>query len=81
MKIVTSLIAAAAAVVAISVSTTAPVRAEAEYPWCAFLSISGGSQSCTYATLDQCRAFLAGAGFCERNPRASSFAEMPKRTR
>jgi hypothetical protein len=39
---------------------------------------NGGSQSCTYNMIDQCRAYLAGGGFCQPNPRASAMAEMPK---
>jgi hypothetical protein len=56
------------------------VRAGVEYPWCGFVSTQGGSQSCTFATIDQCRAYVAGAGFCQANPRASALAEMPTRS-
>jgi Protein of unknown function (DUF3551) len=72
------LIIAATAAVAATVITTAPVRADVEYAWCGFLSISGGSQSCTFTTIDQCRAYVSGWGFCQPNPRAS-LAEMRKR--
>ena len=46
-------------------------RAEIDYPWCAMTSTGqSGKPSCMYATLEQCRAFLAGqAGSCVRNAR------------
>lgn len=76
---ITSLLIAFATSVAATAATTAPVRAETEYAWCGFLSTQGGSQSCTFATVEQCRAYVAGAGFCQANPRATAFAEMPRR--
>ena len=81
MKTFSFLLVAAATVFAATLTTTGPVRAEVEYAWCGFLSIQGGAQSCTFATIDQCRAYVAGSGFCDRNPRASALAEMPKRIR
>jgi hypothetical protein len=72
-------IATAATVTAATV-TSVPARAEAEYAWCAFGASQGGSQSCTFATLAQCKAYVDGpGGYCQSNPRASAFAEMPKR--
>lgn len=60
-------------------ATTAPARA-AEFAWCAIESVQGGGQSCTFTTVEQCRFYVAGGGgFCTANPRASAFAEMPKR--
>jgi hypothetical protein len=46
-------------------------RAEIDYPWCAMTSTGqSGKPSCVYATLEQCRAFLAGqSGSCVRNAR------------
>ena len=57
---------------ALAGTVTLPVttsRAQAqEYPYCA--SGTWGAGGCTYATLDQCRAFISGAGGnCVRNPR------------
>jgi Protein of unknown function (DUF3551) len=72
-----SLFIAVAAFAAATTGTTAPARAASEFAWCAFES-NGGSQSCTYNTIDQCRAYLAGRGFCQPNPRASAMAEMSK---
>ena len=75
------LVAAAAAFTAAAAMTTAPARADVEFAWCAFTSTSGGAQSCMFNTVDQCRAYVTGNGFCERNPRASAMAEMPRRVR
>jgi hypothetical protein len=53
---------------ALAIPTTA--RAEIEYPYCA--GGREGSGGCMYATLDQCRAFISGAGgSCYSNPRYS----------
>lgn len=81
MKTFSFLLVAAAAAFTATMMTTAPARADVEFAWCGFLSISGGAQSCTFNTIDQCRAYVAGSGFCERNPRASAMAQMPKRVR
>jgi hypothetical protein len=52
---------------------TAPLapeaRAEVEYPWCAISSDVMGSQTCSFARLDQCRAFVTSTGFCQPNAR------------
>ena len=74
-----SLFIAVAAFAAATTGATTPARAASEFAWCAFES--GGSQSCTYNTIDQCRTYLAGRGFCLPNPRASAMAEMPKRSK
>jgi hypothetical protein len=79
MKTFTSLFIAAAATLSVAAATTAPARADAEFAWCAFLNTQGGSQSCLFATIDQCRAYIAGAGFCQPNPRAQALAQMPRR--
>lgn len=76
---ITSLFIASAAFLAAIAATTAPTRAETEYAWCAFGATQGGSQSCSFSTVEQCRAYVAGAGYCEANPRASAFAAMPGR--
>jgi hypothetical protein len=71
-------IAAAASLTAATVTTT-PVRAEAEYAWCAHEASQ--NQSCSFTTLAQCKAYVDGpGGYCQSNPRASAFAEMPKRS-
>lgn len=80
MKSFVSLALAAAASLVAAAITAVPVRAEPEYAWCAHLSIQGGGQSCTFVTIEQCRAYVSGGGFCQANPRASAFAEMPRRT-
>ncbi len=47
--------------------TTTAAHAQ-EYPYCA--SGTWGSGGCSYATLEQCRAFIGGAGgTCVSNPR------------
>jgi hypothetical protein len=52
-----------------------------EYPYCA--SGVRGAGGCTYATLEQCRAFIAGTGgSCVSNPRYTvnerAFARTPR---
>jgi hypothetical protein len=61
--------AAALAAAAITLPLTAVRPANAvEYPYCA--TGTWGSGGCNYATLEQCRAFISGAGgFCVSNPR------------
>jgi hypothetical protein len=76
---ITSLFIASAAFLAVTTATSAPVRAETEYAWCAYGATQGGSQSCSFSTIEQCRAYVAGSGYCQSNPRASALAEMPKR--
>lgn len=76
---ITSLLIAVAASVAATAATTVPARA-IEYAWCAYGATQGGSQSCSFATVEQCRAYVSGGGgYCQTNSRASTFAEMPKR--
>jgi hypothetical protein len=46
-----------------------PASADVEYPWC-MMQGRHTPQSCTFTTVEQCRASLAGsAGYCDRNPR------------
>lgn len=72
---------AAAIAVAILVSFAAtPARAEIEYPFCGYGRYGDGG--CMYSTLDQCRAFIFGAGGrCERNPRYAQGAVDAAATR
>jgi len=55
-----------------TLASTAPARAEVQYPWCA---VYGGSMDgfdttvCSFDTIEQCRATVSGlGGFCARNP-------------
>jgi len=79
MKSFTSLSIAAAAVLTVAAATAVPARADVEFAWCAFLNTQGGSQSCLFTTIEQCRTYIAGAGFCEPNPRAQPLAQMRRR--
>jgi hypothetical protein len=77
-----SLFAATAAFAAVATVGSAPARAEVEYAWCAIGGGSGGGQSCLFTTVEQCRSYVFGSGgFCQQNPRATAFAEMPKRAK
>ena len=59
--------------------TTTSARAQ-EYPYCA--SGTWGSGGCSYATLEQCRAFINGAGgTCVSNPRYTPNATPAARKR
>jgi hypothetical protein len=61
-------------------ATTTQARAEIEYPYCGYGR--QGSGGCMYATLDQCRAFISGAGgACYNNPRYTANAAGATRTR
>ena len=58
-----------------------PASAEVEYPWC-LMPNRFTPQSCTFTTLEQCRATQAGnVGFCDRNPRSVAATQTPKRRR
>jgi len=49
-----------------------PARADIEYPWCGYITIfQGQQQSCSFNTLEQCRAFVSPSGYCDTNPRGS----------
>jgi hypothetical protein len=63
-----------------------PSAGQAEpYPWCAAYGggRAGGGRNCGFATLEQCRATIAGmGGFCEPNLFYTGPAERPaKRAR
>jgi hypothetical protein len=76
-----SISATAFVAIAATVLASSPSRAEIEYPWCAITSTGqAGGPSCYYATLDHCKAFLAGqAGFCQPNARATAQAQVTRR--
>ena len=77
-----SLFVAGAAFAGMTAVTAAPARADVEFAWCAIGGGSGGSQSCSFNTVEQCRIYVSGSGgFCQQNPRATAFAEMPKRNK
>jgi Protein of unknown function (DUF3551) len=49
--------------IAFSSVTTAPARAEIEYPWCAEYGMSGDlGKNCGFSTIEQCRATVSGIG-------------------
>jgi hypothetical protein len=62
---------------AAQVIDTTKARAEAEHPWCAISSMSMGIQTCSFATLDQCKAYVTTTGFCQPNARYA--VHQPKR--
>jgi Protein of unknown function (DUF3551) len=77
-----SLFVAGAACAGMMAVTGVPARAEVEFAWCAIGGGQGGSQSCSFTTVEQCRSYVTGSGgFCQQNPRATAFAEMPKRNK
>lgn len=62
-----------------AVATATSASAEIEYPWC-LMPNRFTPQSCTFSTLEQCKATEAGnSGFCARNPRYT--ATQPVRQR
>lgn len=49
-----------------------PAQAYDEYPWCGYINLGGASgqqQSCTFRTLQQCKAYVSPNGYCDTNPR------------
>ena len=76
-----SISAMAFVAIAATALASSPSRAEVEYPCCVITSTGqAGGPSCSYATLGQCNAFLAGqAGFCQPNPRATAQAQVTRR--
>jgi len=69
----------AAAGLATAIIGAAPSRADIEYPYCAIAGISTGPD-CSYATLDQCRAFVSGVGTaCTPNPRFRGYSPYSPR--
>ncbi len=56
-----------------------PASAEIEYPYCARGNDVGGG--CSYATIEQCRAFAFGTGaYCYDNPRYTPGANAAVRS-
>jgi Protein of unknown function (DUF3551) len=72
------ILAATTLVLASLASPLVNPAAAAEYPYCAEGTFSGGG--CDFATLEQCRAYLSGAGYCARNPRYTAGASVSSRT-
>lgn len=72
-------LAAAAIATAALLSASIPASsAGVEYPYC-MMPGRFTPQSCTFTTLDQCRASLVpGAGFCDRNPRYVATKPQPR---
>jgi maltoporin len=72
--------AAAIAVAMLASLAPAPARAEIEYPYCGYARLGAGG--CTFSTLAQCQAFIAGTGGrCERNARYAQGANAAASTR
>ena len=64
--------AAALSIGLLSVALPQPARADVEYPWCGYFPMfQGFQQSCSFNTLEQCRAFVSPSGYCDTNPRGS----------
>src|SRR5262245_54258389 len=69
-------VAIAAAALVFPVAT--PAQAETTYPWCGYDRYGWGG--CSFATLEQCRAFISGAnGRCQTNPRYANgaYTDLP----
>ena len=63
-----------------ALATNTSARADIEYPYCGYAREGAGG--CTFSTLDQCRAFVSGAGGgCVSNPRYKAGAGATPRTR
>jgi hypothetical protein len=45
------------------------IHADAQnYPWCAYLAVTGGATNCGFTTFEQCQDYIGGMrGFCMRN--------------
>lgn len=72
--------AAGLALAGFSLPTVTPARADVEYPYCGYGR--EGSGGCMYATLEQCRAFINGAGGdCYPNPRYPANSRSLRRPR
>ena len=75
-----NLILGTAALALAGLAATTSARAEIEYPYCGYGR--EGSGGCLYATIEQCRAFINGAGgACYNNPRYTANAAGMTRTR
>lgn len=62
----------------IAVLAAPPASAGIEYPWCVMQG-EYTPQSCSFMTVEQCRASLAGASYCDRNPRATVLPPVKRR--
>lgn len=61
------------------VAAEAPASAGIEYPYC-LMQGRVSPQSCTFTTLEQCKASLfANSGYCERNPRYVAALQVKRR--
>jgi Protein of unknown function (DUF3551) len=68
---------ALAALALCALGSASDARADVEYPYCLVPSLFTVG-TCTYATLEQCRAAASGnVGSCDRNPRY--VAQVPAR--
>jgi hypothetical protein len=75
-----NLLLGTAALAFAGLASATSARAEIEYPYCAYGR--EGSGGCMYATIEQCRAFINGAGgACYNNPRYTANAASMLRTR
>jgi len=64
-----NLVLGAATLALAAITSAHSAWADIEYPYCA-KTRGGGADGCTYATIEQCRAFVSGTGgFCYDNPR------------
>lgn len=68
------------AVAALTAATTAPAKAEVEYPWCAQYGRFGTqATNCGFSTYRQCLVTISGiGGYCARNPRYQARAKRPR---
>jgi hypothetical protein len=74
-----SLSAAFVTIVAVTLAGTS-ARAEVAYAWCSITSLNLGTPDCSYSTIEQCRASIAGGGgYCQPNARAAPQAQMQRR--
>jgi hypothetical protein len=73
--------AAALTLAAVALFFAGPALADIEYPYCGKGREAGGG--CTFATMEQCQAFVTGTGgYCYNNPRYTLTANArPQRTR
>lgn len=61
------------------VAAAAPASAGVEYPYC-LMQGRFSPQSCTFTTLEQCKASLfANSGYCDRNPRYVAAPQVKQR--
>lgn len=80
MRTVLKILAAACVFAAASLALSpTEARAETAYPWCAISSMSMGLQTCSFASLDQCRAFVTSMGFCQPDARYTAPVKKPRR--